>query len=587
MKRFVNDNKNLKFVIYARKSTEGEDRQMASLPDQLNTAEDIAKQYGYKVVKTFKESGSASKVNNRPQFNEMVKMIKAGKANAIICWKINRLARNMKEGGVIHQLLIDGKIQVIHTKERIYRPEDNALVFAVEASIAAQYSRDLSLDVTRGIHSKNRNGGCTGVAPIGYLNTRDDDNKPNISPDPERFSVIKRIFELCLSGNYSVPELLDILNNDYHLLTRKTKKKGGRPLTIGGLHGVLSNPFYMGKVRDFENPSQFNQGSWEPMITEDQFWRVQRIVSQYAKNHNLRPKTLVESRRYELKGMLSCASCNCAVIGELHDRPLADGTTSHHLYYRCTRKSTTRKCTIKGGISEEEAFRQIDALLDKYTLNPLLYEWAMEILDKIRDRELLQRYDVAKTQNATIDDYEKQLHELVTMRTRGIISDELFEKEAKQYEKMIEDVKQAHRDTEERNRNWYEVIGKTLNTLKSPKEKFHIAENVGERRAILLAIGPKAVLNEKRNERGDLTDKIIEIKPYKWVQYMTENGRKIENDFLAGDLTTKSPPKQGENSGKTSPYKLWSGRPDSNRRPLRPKRSALPTVPRPDVYIIS
>lgn len=563
MRKLCND-KDLKFVIYARKSTEGEDRQMASLPDQLRIARGIAKQNGYKVVETFEEAASASKVNNRPQFNEMIRMIKTGKVNGIICWQTNRLARNALENGVVQQLLIDGKIQLIHTNDRIYRPEDNALVFSVEASMAAQYSRDLSINVTRGVHSKNRRGGCTGVAPVGYLNSRDKNNLPTVIPDPKRFSVIKRIFELYLTGNYSVPELLEVLNHDYHFRTHQRKQRGGRPLTIGGLHSVLSNPFYMGKVRDFENPNQFNQGDWEPMITEEQFWRVQRIKSKYANDHNLRPKTLVDSKRYALKGVLHCASCDCTVIGELHNRPLADGTTSRHMYYRCTRKSTNRKCSIKGGISEEEAFKQIDALLDKYTLNPLLYEWAMEILEKIRDRELLQRYDVAKTQNASLDDYEKQLHELVTMRTRGLISDELFEKESKQFEKMIEDVKQANRDTEERTRNWYEVIGKTLNNLKSPKDKFHVTEDVGERRAILLSIGPKAVLNEKRNERGDLTGKIIEIKPYKWVQFMTENGRKIEHDFLAGGLTTKSPPKQGGNLIERSPYKLWSGLADSN-----------------------
>lgn len=79
------DPKKIKFIIYTRKSTEGEDRQVASLDDQMDAAERIVKQNGYKVVKRFKEKASASKHGNRPMFDQMIKMIRQGKANAIIC----------------------------------------------------------------------------------------------------------------------------------------------------------------------------------------------------------------------------------------------------------------------------------------------------------------------------------------------------------------------------------------------------------------------------------------------------------------------------------------------------------------------
>lgn len=202
--------KDLKFIIYARKSTEGEDRQMASLPDQLDIAKQIVAKNNYKVVKIFQEAASASKCNNRPKFDQMVRMIEQGKANGIICWQTNRLARNPKENGIIQQLLIEGRLKLIHTNDRVYRPEDNTIVFGVEASMATQYSIDLSKNVTRGVRSKNKHGHCTGVAPQGYLNKRDNDNQPTIEIDPERFYVLQRIFKLYLTGNYSVPDLLSI-----------------------------------------------------------------------------------------------------------------------------------------------------------------------------------------------------------------------------------------------------------------------------------------------------------------------------------------------------------------------------------------
>ena len=580
--------KDLKFIIYARKSTEGEDRQMASLPDQLDIAKQIVAKNNYKVVKIFQEAASASKCNNRPKFDQMVRMIEQGKANGIICWQTNRLARNPKENGIIQQLLIEGKLKLIHTNDRVYRPEDNTI--------------DLSKNVTRGVRSKNRHGHCTGVAPQGYLNKRDSNNQPIVEIDPDRFYVLQRIFKLYLTGNYSVPDLLSILNDDYHFTTLKRKQRGGKPLTLGGLHGILENPFYMGKIRDMEDKNIFHEGTWKPMITEDEYWRVRRLKSKYAEDHNLRPTTLVKSARYELKGLLSCASCGCAIIGEHHDRPLADGTFAEHMYYKCAKKSPYRKCNMHGTISEEEAFRQIDAILDHYTLHPLLYQWAMEILDKIRKKELLERYDIAKIKNASMDDCEKQLHELVSMRTRGIIDDELFTRESKHIQSLMEDIRRSTEDNEERRRKWYEVIGKTLNTLTSLKEKFDLADNIGERRGVLLSIGPKATLRQVNIDELEnpivvpqksakaLTTKLIEVKPYKWIEIIDEGKRKIEQELfknsLSGALTKNSPILRGSNSLKSHLYKLWSGRLDSNQRPHGPKPCALPTVLRPVVCII-
>ncbi|MFV0484715.1 MAG: hypothetical protein ACK5MU_00580 [Candidatus Saccharimonadales bacterium] len=68
---------------------------------------------------------------------------------------------------------------------------------------------------------------------------------------------------------------------------------------------------------------------------------------------------------------------------------------------------------------------------------------------------------------------------------------------------MSDDVKEANRDIEERNKNWYEIIGKTLETLKDPKERFDEATTSGEKRSILQSIGPVATLVEVASEDED------------------------------------------------------------------------------------
>ena len=223
----------------------------------------------------------------------------------------------------------------------------------------------------------------------------------------------------------------------------------------------------------------------------------------------------------------------------------------------------------------------------------------MEILDSIREKELLERYDIAKIKNASMDDCEKEFHELVKMRRRNLINDEQFEREAKLLQNLMDDIKRSAEDNEERQRKWYEIIGKTLNTLTSPKEKFDLADDIGERRAILLSIGPNATLRQidNINELGKeaivipqksaraRTAKLIEVKPYKWIEIIDKGKRQIEEEFFknaeSGDRTRKTPFLQGSSTLKPHLFQLWSGRQDLNLRPQRPKRCALPTVLRP------
>ena len=554
----------LKFIIYARKSTESADRQVASLDAQLEVVRDIAKKNNYKVVKTFRESASAHKVHNRPKFDEMMKMIEDGEANAILCWHTNRLARNPLENGIIHQKLIERKIQLIHTSDRIYRPEDCAILFSVEAGMNTEYSMKLSKDVKRGVRYKNRQGKHNCMAPQGYLNSRNEDNQPIIIPDPERFRIIKSAFRMFLDTGCSVPEILSYINNDCHYLTKKRKKIGGRPLGLTTLHQMFENPFYMGKVRDFDDPTIFHDGAWEPMITEDEYWRIQRMKNKYSLDHNLCPKVAVNAKNFELKGLMTCSSCGCSIIGEPHKKLLKDGTYRDHLYYRCTHKGKLRKCTLKGGITEEEAFRQIYEMLDSYTIHPLLYEWSMQMLKKIHAQEIEERYDRAEMQHTSLEECEKERSRLLDMSLRGMVDDDLFETKDRQLRERIEKVKQVSKDAQERNKNWYEVIGKTLETLRSPKEKMEAAETAGERRAILQAIGPEAKLIERKvgtYKNGKvLTAKFIEVKPYPWLEKLDKAAKKIAPKIGEGfnrDL-------QGENDRKRQLYLDWWGLQGSN-----------------------
>src|SRR6266481_3622257 len=187
------DTSSKSFFIYCRKSSEDEDRQILSIDAQLSELNEIARREGLAIAETFTESKSA-KGPGREVFNEMLRRIERGEANAILSWKLDRLARNFDDGGKIIGLLQRGVIQEIRTFEKTYLPSDNVLMIAVELGMANQYVRDLSVNIQRGIREKIRRGVFCGKAPLGYYN----------EPRPEHFKKVKRILERFAVGQSSL-----------------------------------------------------------------------------------------------------------------------------------------------------------------------------------------------------------------------------------------------------------------------------------------------------------------------------------------------------------------------------------------------
>src|ERR1022692_904001 len=190
----------MKHFIYSRKSSEDDDRQALSIVAQLSELNAIAESNELSIVKTFTESKSA-KEPGRELFNDMLRRIEAGEANAILTWKLDRLARNFDDGGRIIGMLQRGVIQEIRTFEKTYLPTDNVLMIAVELGMANQYVRDLSINIRRGIREKIRRGIYSSKAPLGYIN---EPRLRTIEPHAVYFPKVKRVMELFATGQYSL-----------------------------------------------------------------------------------------------------------------------------------------------------------------------------------------------------------------------------------------------------------------------------------------------------------------------------------------------------------------------------------------------
>ncbi|MFA6158348.1 MAG: recombinase family protein [Candidatus Paceibacterota bacterium] len=250
----------------------------------------------------------SAKAVGRPVFNELVKMIVLGKADAILCWKLDRLARNFIDGGLVIDSLQRSVIKEIRTYESIHLPSDNVLMLAVQLGMANQYIRDLSVNVKRGNREKLSRGGWPNHAPFGYLNNKAD---KTIVIDPIRAKYVLRTYELYLSGTHGLRDIEKILYEE------GLRSKSGKRVLINQIHRILSSPFYTGlMVRD----GKYYEGKHEPIISKETFDRAQDIL-----NDKARPKS--KTLFFPLRGFLRCGNCGCALTSSLKK--------GHHYYY-CT-----------------------------------------------------------------------------------------------------------------------------------------------------------------------------------------------------------------------------------------------------------
>ncbi|PIV12748.1 MAG: hypothetical protein COS47_00970, partial [Candidatus Nealsonbacteria bacterium CG03_land_8_20_14_0_80_36_12] len=193
-----------KYFLYARKSTDEPDRQILSIEAQITELKEFAEREKLNIVETFIES-QAAKIPGRPIFNEMIKRIESGEAEGILAWHPDRLARNSIDGGQIIYLVDTGKITTLKFPTFWFdTTPQGKFMLNIAFGQSKYYIDNLSENVKRGLRQKVRRGEQSGVAITGYLN---DKVNHKIIPDPERFPLVRKMFELYAIGEYSLKDL--------------------------------------------------------------------------------------------------------------------------------------------------------------------------------------------------------------------------------------------------------------------------------------------------------------------------------------------------------------------------------------------
>jgi site-specific DNA recombinase len=482
MQNPINNNR---YAEYCRKSSDSEDRQVQSIPDQQKELMPLRIARQANVVKSYGESQSAKKPG-RPYFNEMIKLIEEGKIDGIICWKINRLARNPIDGGKIQWLLQTGKLKSILTPGKEYLPTDNVLMMAVELGMANQFILDLSKDVTRGMNTKVQKGWRPVKAPLGYLNDPVGlRGEKRIFKDPERFELVQKMWKLMLTGNYTIRRLRDIITNEWGLRSRQNNNT----LSLGGLYRIFTNSFYYG---EFTYHGEVFQGKHEPMISKVEFDRVQQVLGRAGKP---RPKY----KRLPFNGLIQCGECGAMITSDEKIKDIkATGEVRSYIYHHCTKKKKDTLCYQKP-IKHEELVKQVNAYLNLITIPEEFLHWTREVLKANNEQEEYDRTLMLENHRKNYDSCLKRIDNLINLYISGDNADKelLTEEEFKNQKNALVaekgQIEAQMKKIGERVNDWMDLTEKTFEFATYAKSFFEKAD-YEQKTDILRAFGQNFTL---------------------------------------------------------------------------------------------
>ncbi|PJA87430.1 MAG: hypothetical protein CO140_04385, partial [Candidatus Moranbacteria bacterium CG_4_9_14_3_um_filter_40_7] len=357
-----------KFFLYARKSTDVEDKQVRSIEDQIAELRAFAEKENLGIIEELIEKQSA-KIPGRPIFNEMIKRIEKGEAQGILAWHPDRLARNSVDGGRIIYLLDCGHLQVL--KFPTFWAENTSqgkFMLNIAFGQSKYYVDNLSENTKRGLRQKVKRGEYPGFAPIGYLN---DPRIKNVVVDKKKSIIIKKMFELYAENN---SRLEDISN---FLAQQGIIARSGKTLKRDRISFILSNPFYIGL---FRYSGETYEGKHQPIVAKKIFDKVQEILKQRGRPHHKQKNDPQPFCR-----LLKCGKCGMSITGEYKVKKQKNGNEHYYTYYHCTHKSKTIKCN-EPCIRQEVLDKQISSLLQKFSLKK---DWAEE-LNKMLEKDKMK-----------------------------------------------------------------------------------------------------------------------------------------------------------------------------------------------------
>ena len=381
---------------------------------------------------------------------------------------------------------------------------------SVEQGMANQYIIELARDVKRGLVSKAEKGFRPGLAPIGYKNDKGNDKgKKEILVDEAKFPLVRKMWDLMLTGNYTVPQIAEIANDKWGLRTSYHKKQ--TRLSLSHVYRMFTNPFYYG---EYEYAGKVYEGQHKKMITPEEYDHVQKILGQKGKP---RPKTKV----LPYNGTIRCGNCGCSLTADQKTKYIkSEDKTRSYIYHRCTRSKPGVKCDQRP-ISSVELEKQVNEILDTITIPKSYLDLALEYL---RKENLIEADNTEiKRQNQTkiIASCEKEMANLLQLlispenEQKELLSEEEYKEQKSSIQKRKQSAKFELENIDKHDGVWMKL---TEDTFKfATYAKYHFATgSYKQKTEILRALGSDFLLTD-----GKIS--LTLAKPYEMISSCLKN----------------------------------------------------------------
>jgi hypothetical protein len=430
----------------------------------------------------------------------------------------------------------------------------------VEFGMANQYILDLSKNVKRGLKTKVEKGWLPSLAPLGYLN-----DKSKIIKDPERFELVRKMWDLMLTGIYSPPKILEIANNKWGLRTLQ-----GKALARSSIYRIFTNPFYYGWFEYPKGSGNWYQGAYEPMITPEEYDKVQILLGRKGRP---RPKKY----NFAFTGLIRCGECGTMVTAEEKNQVICSNckykfssnnrlecpkcntliekmknpTILKYVYYHCTKRKNP-KCT-QGSIEVKELERQIDEYLSKIHISERFKNWAIKYLKEENEKETTSREAILSSQRRAYDNCLKKLNNLFQLKisplnTDGsLLSDEEYAKRKAELIREKARLEEILKDTGRRVKKWLDIAEKTFNFACYARYWFENG-TPEEKKTILQAFGSNLTLKDKKLSIQikklfvpieNVSQEVPEVRPRFEPKKSALNERKLEEFYSQNPIVRR------------------------------------------------
>lgn len=465
----------MKAIILARVSDKKQDSNEA----QVVRISDYVKFKGLTIWKTVEIQESSTK-GDREKFQEVIKMIQESKETiALVVDTVDRLQRSFKESVQLDELRKAGKIEIHFYRESLVIHKDSnssdILRWDMAVMFAKSYVLQLSDNVKRKQEQMRRSGEWTGRPPIGYESTYNEDRKrTDIVFDLTTSHLIKKIFELYATGNYSTLTLRDLM------FKQGLKSSVGKPLALSMIDHILNNPFYYGEML---SKGKRYPHKYEPLITKELFDKCQSVRKSWGKK-----PFKYASKPYILRGLVRCAKCGCSMSPET--------AKGKYVYYSCT-NAKKDLCTTKIYIPEKELLKPVYGVLEAFSNIPQKkIDQLIEGLKNSSDAKNLYHKNIISTFQSEYNLIQTKLDRLVDLLIEGSITKTDYDKKLKEFKDKQYEINIQLEEHTRADESFYITASTVFNLAKDALELFESSE-VGEKRAILNYILQNYTINEK------------------------------------------------------------------------------------------